>query len=78
MEKGHLPWSDFMVHGVNRPMIWMCGCYGRRAHIWERAFSRYLPMLDWYIGECMVSIIIINNGNKNLPVGIKIVISVKY
>ena len=22
MEKGHLPWSDFMVHGVNRPSVW--------------------------------------------------------
>jgi hypothetical protein len=21
MEKGHLPWSDFMVHGVNRPFV---------------------------------------------------------
>ena len=21
MEKGHLPWSDFMVHGVNRPLL---------------------------------------------------------
>ena len=21
MEKGHLPWSDFMVHGVNSPLM---------------------------------------------------------
>jgi hypothetical protein len=24
MKKGHLPWSDFMVHGVNRPQgMWV-------------------------------------------------------
>ena len=21
--KNHLPWSDFMVHGVNRPLVWV-------------------------------------------------------
>ena len=35
-------------------------------------------MLDWYVGEFMVSIINVNNGIKNLPVGIIIVISIKY
>ena len=24
MEKGHLPWSDIMVHGVNQPSITLC------------------------------------------------------
>ena len=27
IEKGHLPWSDFMVHhGVNRPLTRICHC----------------------------------------------------
>ena len=38
----------------------------------------YVPMLDWYIGECIVSIININNNIKELTRGIKIIISVKY
>ena len=36
------------------------------------------PMLDRYIGECMVSIININMVPKNLPVGIKTALPVKY
>ena len=35
-------------------------------------------MVERYIGDQMVSIININNGSKNLPMGIKIVILVKY
>jgi ABC-type methionine transport system ATPase subunit len=34
---------------------------------------RYRPMLNWYIGECMVPIINMSNGIKVLPLGIKIV-----
>ena len=36
----------------------------------------YIPVLVWHVGECMVPIININNGIKNLAVGIKTVILV--
>jgi hypothetical protein len=32
----------------------------------------------WYIGECMVSLININDGIKEPPAGITIIISTKY
>lgn len=37
-----------------------------------------LPVLGWYIGECMESLIDINIVSKNQPMGIKIVVLVKY
>jgi hypothetical protein len=39
--------------------------------------ERYVPMLDRYIGECMVSIVNSNKGIIEPTLGIKIVIPVK-
>jgi hypothetical protein len=52
MEKGHVPWSDFKVHGVNRPLVYtqqfvVCNCLAPVHMVVPREATQLGPLHTW-------------------------------
>ena len=50
MENGHLPWSDFMVHGVNRPLGVGTPCEPTLGNSFMSLHAQSLPHINYKQG----------------------------
>ena len=66
------------LEGLRMAWSLIAATSGENLSLSVSVLERCVPMLDRYIGECMVSIVNSNKGIKEPTLGIKIVIPVKY